>query len=132
MYTVIVIVITPYNAVYWSYQASRTDRCFLPCSIPWVPGLPEVAHSMTEDPEDRGYRPTMLWGQWQLQSVSISNSDERLPVGTPGVMGQGIASQHHINKQKARALPMGAVQQPRNKAACMRRCKIRPHTYVIP
>ena len=57
---VIVIVITTYHAVYWSYRASRTDRWFLPCSIPWVPGLPEVAHSMTEDPEDRGYRPTRL------------------------------------------------------------------------
>ena len=46
---VIVIVITTYHAVYWSYRASRTDRWFLPCSIPWVPGLPEVAHSLTED-----------------------------------------------------------------------------------
>ena len=73
---VMVIVITTYHAVYWSSRASRTDRRFLPCSIPWVSELPEVAHSMTEDPEDRGYRPTRLWGQWQLQSVSISNGDE--------------------------------------------------------
>ena len=54
--------ITTYHAVYWSYRASRADRWFLPRSIPWVPGLPEVAHSMTEDPEDRGYRSTRLWG----------------------------------------------------------------------
>ena len=74
---VIVIVITTYHAVYWSYRASRADRWFLPRSIPWVLGLPEVAHSMTEDPEDRGYRPTRLWGQWQLHSVSISNGDGR-------------------------------------------------------
>ena len=74
---VIVIVITTYHAVYWSYRPSRTDKWFLPCSILWVPGLPGVAHSMTEDPEDWGYRPTRLWGQWQLQIVSISNGDER-------------------------------------------------------
>ena len=85
MYIVIVIVITTYHAVYRCYRASRTDRWFLPCSIPWVLGLPEVAHSLTEDPEDRGYRPTRLWGQWQLQSVSISNGDERWPVCSPGV-----------------------------------------------
>ena len=59
---VIVIVITTYHAVYWCYRASRADRWFLPRSIPWVPGLPEVAHSMTEDPEDRGYRSTRLLG----------------------------------------------------------------------
>ena len=23
------------------------------CVMPWVPGLPEVPHSLTEDPEDR-------------------------------------------------------------------------------
>ena len=85
IYIVIVIVITTYHAVYRCYRASRTDRWFLPRSIPWVPGLPEVAHSLTEDPEDRGYRPTRLWGQWQLQSVSISNGDERWPVCSPGV-----------------------------------------------
>ena len=50
-----------------------------------------VAHSMTEDPEDRGYRPTRLWGHWQLQSFSISNGDGRWPVGPPGVKGQGRA-----------------------------------------
>ena len=42
-----------YHALDWSYRASRTGRCSLPCLIPWVPGLPEVAHSLTEDPEDR-------------------------------------------------------------------------------
>ena len=83
---VIVLVITTY-AVYWSYWASCTSRWFLPCSILWVPGLPEVSHNMTEDPEDRGYRPARLWGEWQLQSVSISNSDERWAVGPPGVYG---------------------------------------------
>ena len=57
------MVLTTYHAVYWSYRASRTDRWFLPCSIPWVLGLPGVAHNMTEDPKDRGYRPTRLWGQ---------------------------------------------------------------------
>ena len=117
-----------YHAVYWSYQASRTGRWFLPCSIPWVPGLPEVAHSMTEDPEDRGYRPTRL----QLQSISISNGDERWPVGPLGVMGQGIASQQHSHKQKARAHPMGATQQPRNKAACVRRNKSWPRPNALP
>ena len=30
---------------------------------------------MTEDAEDRGYRPTRLWGHWRLQSISISNGD---------------------------------------------------------
>ena len=116
---------TTYHAVYWSYRASRTDRWFLPCSIPWVPGLPEVAHSMTEDPEDRGYRPTMLWGQWQLLSFSISNGDGRWPVGPPGVKGQGRAMQQHSNKQKARAPPTGSMQQPSHKAARMRRSKNR-------
>ena len=43
---------------------------------------------MTEDPEDRGYRSTRLWGQWQLQSVSISNGDGRWPVCSPGVRGK--------------------------------------------
>ena len=45
---------------------------------------------MTEDPEDRGYRPTRLWGQWQLQSINLSNGDgnERCPVGPPGVRGK--------------------------------------------
>ena len=126
VYIVIVIVITTYHAVYWCYRASRADRWFLPRSIPWVPGLPEVAHSMTEDPEDRGYRPTRLWGQWQLQSVSISNGDGRWPVCSPGVKGQGTATQQHSNKQKARASPMGAKQQPRYKAARMRRSKSGP------
>ena len=45
---------------------------------------------MTEDPEDRGYRPTRRFGQLQVQSVSISNGDERWPVGSPGGKGQGI------------------------------------------
>ena len=120
---VIVIVITTYHAVYWSYRAFRADRWFLPRSIPWVPGLPEVAHSMTEDPEDRGYRSTRLWGQWRLQSVSISNGDGRRPVCSPGVRGQGTAMQQHRNKQKAKASPSGAKRQPRHKAARMRRSK---------
>ena len=126
MYIVMVIVITTYHAVYWSYRASRADRWFLPRSIPWVPGLPEVAHSMTEDPEDRGYRATRLWGQWQLRSVSISNGDGRWPVCSPGVRGQGKAAQQHRNKQKARAPLSVAKQQPRNKAARMRRSKSGP------
>ena len=100
IHRVIVIVITTYHAVYWSYRASRTDRWFLPRSIPRVPGLLEVAHSLTEDPEDRGYQPTRLWGQWQLQSVSISNGDKRGPVGPPGVKGQGMATQQHSKKHK--------------------------------
>ena len=54
---------------------------------------------MEEDPEDRGYRPTRLWGQWHLQSISISNGDGRWPVGPPGVKGQGMAMQRHGNKQ---------------------------------
>ena len=47
---------------------------------------------MTEDLEDWGYRPTRLWGQWQLQSVSISNGDERWPVDPPGVRGKAWQS----------------------------------------
>ena len=78
---------------------------------------------MTEDPEDRGYRPTRLWGHWQLQGFSISNADGRRPVCSPGVKGQGRAMQQHSNKQKARVSPMGATQQPRYKAARMRRSK---------
>ena len=39
VYIVIVIVITTYHAVYWSYRVSRTDKWFMPRSIPWVPGL---------------------------------------------------------------------------------------------
>ena len=76
---VIVIVITTYHAVYWSYRASRADRWFLPRSIPWVPGLPEVAHSMTEDPEDRGYRSTRLWGQWQLHRLALATATDAGP-----------------------------------------------------
>ena len=96
---VIVIVITTYHAVYWSYRASRADRWFLPRSIPWVPGLPEVAHSMKEDPEDRGYRSTRLWGQWLLQSVSISNGDGRWPVCSPG--GKGARHSNAAASQQA-------------------------------
>ena len=129
---VIVKIITTYHAVYWRCRASGTDGWFLPCSTPWVPRLPEVAHSMTEDPEDQGYRPTRLWGQRQLQSVSITNGDERWPVGSPEVWGQGIASQQHSNKQIAKALAMGAMQQPRNKAACMRQSKSWPRPGVLP
>ena len=45
-----------------------------PCLIPWVPWLPKVAHSL----KDWGYRPTKLWGQWHLQSISsISDGDQR-------------------------------------------------------
>ena len=121
-----------YNAVYWSYRTSRTDRWFLPCLIPWVRGLPEVAHGTTEDPEEQGYRATRLWGQWQLQSVSISNGNERWPVGSPGVVGQGITSQQRSNKQQARAHPMGAMQQPRNKHVCMRQSEIGPRPGVSP
>ena len=98
-------------------------RQVVPASMPWVPGLPEVAHSMTEDPEDRGYRSTRLWGQWRLQSVSISNGDGRWPVCSPGVRGQGTSMQQHRNKQKAKASPSGAKRQPRHKAARMRRSK---------
>ena len=73
-YIGIVIVTTTYHAVYRSYRASHTERWFMPCSMPWVPGPPQVAHSLTEDPEDRltedpeyqGHRPTRIWGQWQL------------------------------------------------------------------
>ena len=107
-------------------RASRTDRWSLPCSIPWVPGLPEVAHSITEDPEDWGCRPARLWGQWQLQSFSISNGDGRWPVGPPEVKGQGRAMQQRSNKQKARAPPTGAMQQPSYKGARMRRSKNGP------
>ena len=126
IYLVIVIVITTYHAVYWSYRACRADRWFLPRSIPWVPGLREVAHSLTEDAEHRGYRSTRLWGQRQLQSFSISNGDARWPVCSPGVNGQGIAMQQQRNKQKARASPTGATQQPRYRAARMRRSKSGP------
>ena len=123
---VIVMVITAYHAVHWDYRTSRTDTWFVPCSIPWVVGLPAVAHCMTEDPQDRGYRRTTGWGRWQLQSVSVSNGDERWLVGSPGVKGQGIALQQHSNQEKARALPMGAMQQPINKAPCVRRSKSSP------
>ena len=132
IYIVIVIVITTYHAVYWSNRASRTDKWFLPRFIPWVLGLPGVAHTLTEDPEHRGYHLTGLWGHWQMQSVSISNGDERWPVGPPGVKGQGIAMRQHSNKQKARAPPMGAMQQPRNKPACMPRSKSWPRHGVHP
>ena len=84
-YIVIVIVITTYHAVYWIFRASCTGRWFPRCSIPYVPKLPEVAHSMTEDPDLQGYRPARLLGQWELQSVTISNGDGRWPVGPPGV-----------------------------------------------
>ena len=110
IYIVKVIVITIYHAIYWSYRASRTDRWFLPCSIPWVPGLPEVAPSMTEDPKDRGQRPTRLWGHWQPHSFSIRNGDGRWPVGSPGVKGQGRAMLQHSNKQKSRTPTTGAMQ----------------------
>ena len=93
---VMVIVVITYHAVYWSYRASRTGRWFLPCWIPWVPGLPKVAHSLTED---RECRPTRIWGQWQLQSISISNGDERWPVEAPGVKGQGKAEHQYSSKQ---------------------------------
>ena len=94
-YIVIVIVITTYHAVSWSYRAPRTDTWFLPRSIPWVPWLPEVAHCMTQDPEDWGYGSTGLWGQWQLQSFSISNNGELWTVGSPALKGQSIGTQHH-------------------------------------
>ena len=91
-YMVMDIALTIYHAVYWSYRASRTERWFLACSIMWVPGLPEESHNMMEDLEDRGYRPARLSGQWQLQRFSISNGDERWPVASPGVRGQGMAT----------------------------------------
>ena len=34
LYIVIVIVMTTYHAVYWSYRASRADKWFPPRSIP--------------------------------------------------------------------------------------------------
>ena len=98
-YIVIVIVITTYHAVYWRYRASRTDRWFLPCSISWVPGLPEVAHGMMEDPEDRGYRPRG-WGSGNCRALALATA--------PGLKGQGIGMQQHSNKQQASACPMGA------------------------
>ena len=86
---------------------------------------------MTEDPQDRGYRPTKLWGQLQLQSVSISNGDERWPVDSPAVKGHGMAMQLHSNKQKARAPPMCATQQPINKAF-LGEARVGPVTVSIP
>ena len=60
--------------------------------MPWVPGLPEVAHSLTEDPQDWGYQPSRLWGEWQLRSISsVGNGNERWPGRPPGVKGQGKA-----------------------------------------
>ena len=89
---------------------------------------------MTEDPEDRGYRSTRLLGQWQLHSVSISNGDGLWPVCSPGIRGQGTATQQHRNKQKARVLCQAQsgnqkihrtqqhnaskVRKPRNQLVC--------------
>ena len=132
IYIVIVIVITTYHAVYWSFRASRADRWFLPRSVPWVPGLPEVAHSMTEDPGGRGYRSTRLWGQWHLQSISITKGDRRWSVCSPGVWGQVTATPQHRNKQKARASLSGPKRQPRYKAARMRRSKSGLSAFRLP
>ena len=37
-----------------------------------------------------------------------------------------MASRQHSTKQHAKALPMGALQQPTDKAACMQRNKVMP------
>ena len=60
-----------------------------PAAVPWVPRLLAIVHGLTEDPEDRGYRPSRFWGQWQLRSISsISNGDERWHVSPPEVRGK--------------------------------------------
>ena len=89
-----------------------------------------MAHSMTEDTEDREYRPSRLSGQWQLHSISISNGDGRWPVCSTGVKEQGSATQQYSTKQKARMSPIGAKQQPRYKAARMRRSKSNPSLFA--
>ena len=49
-----------------------------PCVMLWVSRLREAAYGLTEDPKNWGYRPSGLWGQWQLQSVSsIGDGNER-------------------------------------------------------
>ena len=105
-----VTIIITYHAVGRSYRASPTGRWSLLCSIQWVLGPLEVAHSMTEDPHRRGYRPTRLSGQWQLQSIGrISNNNERWPVDSPGAKGQDRVVLQHSNKQQASASPMGCT-----------------------
>ena len=89
-YIVIVIVINTYHAAHWSYRASHTDKWLLPCSIPWVQGLLEVAHSLTKDPKDWGYQPTRIWVPWRLQGISISNGDECWPVDSPRERGKAL------------------------------------------
>ena len=54
---------------------------------------------MKEDPEDRGYHPTRLYGQWQLQSFSITNGDGHWPVGRRGVKGRGRAMQQQAESK---------------------------------
>ena len=83
VYVVVVIVITTYHAVYWSYRASRTDRWFLPCSIPWVPGLPKVAH-LRVYMYMHVYAETLV--SWDPQSDG-SSVKLRATSGSPGTHG---------------------------------------------
>ena len=76
---VIVIVITTYHPVYWSYRASRADRWFLPRSIPWLPGLPEVAHSMTEDAEDRNTGQPGFQGSGNCIALALATATDAGP-----------------------------------------------------
>ena len=79
IYIVIVIVITTYHAVYWSYRAWRADRWFLPRSIPWDPGLPEVAHSMTEDPEDGDTGQPGFGGSGNCKALALATATDAGP-----------------------------------------------------
>ena len=47
---------------------------------------------MTEDPEDRGYRSTRLWGQWRLQSFQRRRTLARLFAGGKGARHSNAAA----------------------------------------
>ena len=71
---------------FWGFLAPFWAVCG--CSIPWVPGLPEGAHSMTEDPEDRGYWPARLWGSGDCTALALATATGAGPLDRRGYRGK--------------------------------------------
>ena len=73
---------------------------------------------MTEDPEDRGYRPTRLWGPWQVQSFSIIRATGAGPLDRRGCRGKtGQCSSIATSRKQGRLVRVQGSNQVTKHAA---------------
>ena len=82
---------------------------------------------MTEDPEDRGYRSTRLWGQWQLHGVSVSNGDgmARLFAGGMGARQSNAAASQQVESKGFSVRRKAATKEQSSTHAAKRELTLR-------